>query len=122
MINNDRIVSITKIDLISNYGLMLVLSLGESAPEKIDAKDVDGNFVQATNNKTVLCSEPVKTFDFASTATAGTVYFVPALDYAGFTTNCSTPTVSGDTVAADGRSLYSATLSSGTVTFAKIGF
>jgi hypothetical protein len=122
MINNDRIVPITKIDLLSFYGLVLVLTGGESAPAKLDAIDTEGDFVQNTNSATVLCSEPVKSFNFGSSATAGTVYFIPALDYAGFTKTGATLTIAGATVEADGRTLYSATLSSGTLTFAKIGF
>ena len=121
MINNDRIVPITKIDLISMYGLVLVMSL-DSAPTKLDAADTAGDFSQTTNSATVICSEPVKSFNFGSSVTAGTVYFVPALDYAGFTKTGATLTIAGATVEADGRTLYSATLSSGTLTFAKVGF
>lgn len=120
MINNDRIVPVVKIDLISLYGL--ILKVGSVSVTALDATTVDGQFTQATNNATVLCSEPVKSFDFAETATAGTVYFVPALDYAGFTTAGAAATTAGVDVVADGVTLYSATLSSGTVTFAKIGF
>lgn len=121
MINNNRIVPITKIDLLSMYGLVLAISL-DSAPTKLDATDTAGDFSQTTNSATVLCSEPVKSFNFGSSVTAGTVYFVPAFDYAGFTKTGATLTIAGATVEADGRTLYSATLSSGTLTFAKIGF
>lgn len=121
MINNDRIVPITKIDLLSMYGLVLAMSL-DSAPTKLDATDTAGDFSQTTNSATVICSEPVKSFNFGSSVTAGVVYFVPALDYAGFTVNGAAATTAGATVEADGRTLYSATLSSGTLTFAKVGF
>lgn len=125
MINNDRIVPITAIDLISNYGLILAAAAAAAsgtAPTKIDATDTAGDFTQATNSATVIASEPVKAFNFASTATAGTVYFVPAYDYTGFQLNGTATTTAGATVAADGRTLYKATLSSGTVTIAKVGF
>lgn len=121
MINNDRIVPITKIDLLSMYGLVLAMSL-DSAPTKLDATDTAGDFSQTTNSSTVICSEPVKSFTFGSSVTAAVVYFVPALDYSGFTKTGATITTAGATVEADGRTLYSATLSSGTLTFAKIGF
>ena len=122
MINNDRIVPITKIDLLSFYGLVLVLTGGESAPTKLDATDTAGDFSQTTNSATVICSEPVKSFNFGSSVTAGVVYFVPALDYSGFTVNGAAATTAGATVEADGRTLYSAALASGTITIAKIGF
>jgi hypothetical protein len=121
MINNDRIVPITKIDLISMYGMVLATAL-DGAPTKLDATDTDGDFVQNTNNATVLCSEPVKSFNFGSSATAGTVYFVPAFDYVGFALNGTATETAGADVDADGRTLYSATLATGTITIAKIGF
>lgn len=124
MINNDRIVPITAIDLISMYGLILAAAAAAAsgtAPTKIDATDTVGDFSQTTNSATVLASEPVKTFNFGSSVTAATVYFVPAYDYAGFTKTSNTLTVSGD-VAADGRTLYKATLSTNTLTIAKVGF
>lgn len=121
MINNDRIVPITAVDLISMYGLILSLA-AETAPTAIDATDTAGDFVQSTNSSTVIASEPVKSFNFGSSVTAGTVYFVPAYDYTGFSINGTTATTAGDTVSADGRTLYSATLSSGTITVAKVGF
>ena len=120
MINNDRIVPITAIDLITMYGLVLKLAL-DSAPTKLDAADTAGDFSQATNSATVLCSEPVKALNFGSSVSAGTVYFVPALDYKGFTKTGATLTVTGD-VDADGRTLYSATLSTNALTIAKVGF
>lgn len=121
MINNDRIVPITAVDLLTMYGLVLAMAL-EAKPAKLDATDTDGDFVQATNSATVICSEPVKTFDFGSSVTAGTVYFVPAYDYAGFTKNGAAVTMAGVEVDPDGRTLYSATLASGTVTVAKVGY
>lgn len=125
MINNDRIVPITVIDLISMYGLVLAAAAAAAsgtAPTKLDAVTTDGQFEQGTNSATVLCSEPVKSFDFAATATAGTVYFVPAFDYSGFTLAGVATATAGATVEADGRTLYTATLSSGTITIAKVGF
>ena len=121
MINTDRIVPITAVDLISMYGLVLAVGL-DSAPTKLDATDTAGDFSQTTNSATVIASEPVKTFNFGSSVTAATVYFVPAYDYAGFTKTGATLTPAGVDVVADGRTLYSATLSTNTLTFAKVGF
>lgn len=124
MINNDRIVPITTVDLISMYGLILAASAAAAsgtAPTALDATDTAGDFAQSTNSATVLASEPVKTLNFGSSVTAATVYFVPAYDYAGFTKTGATLTVTGD-VAADGRTLYKATLSTNALTIAKVGF
>lgn len=124
MINTDRIVPITTVDLISMYGLILAAAAAAAsgtAPTALNATDTAGDFAQSTNSATVLCSEPVKAFNFGSSVTAATVYFVPAYDYAGFTKTGATLTVSGD-VAADGRTLYKATLSTNALTIAKVGF
>lgn len=121
MINNDRIVPIAALDLISMYGLILKLA-ASTAPDALDATDTEGDFTVSTNSKTYLASEPVKSLNFASTATAGTVYFVAAYDYEGFAINGTKATTTGATVAADGRTLFSATLASGTITIAKVGF
>lgn len=120
MINNDRIVPVTAVDLISLYGL--ILKVGDVSVTALDATTTDGQFSQATNSATVLASEPVKTFDFASGVTAGTVYFVPAYDYTGFTINGVATATTGATVNADGRTLYSATLADGAITIANVGF
>ena len=119
MINNDRIVPITKTDLLTNYGTML--KIANVSVTALDATDVNGDFEQTTNSATVICSEPVKSLNFGSSVTAATVYFVPAYDYKGFTKTSATLTVTGD-VTADGNTLYSATLSSNALTIAKVGF
>lgn len=119
MINQNRIVPITAVDLITMYGL--ILKVGSVSVTKL-AATAPGEFTQATNSATVLCSEPVKEFTFGADVSAGTVYFVPAYDYVGFKKTGATLTEAGATVDADGRTLYSATLSSGTLTFAKVGF
>lgn len=121
MINNDRIVPITVIDLISMYGLVLAMSL-DSAPTALEAIDTAGDFAVTTNSGTYLANEPVASLNFGSSVTAGTVYFVAAYDYTGFSINGTATDTAGVEVVADGRTLYSATLSSGTITIAKVGF
>ena len=49
------------------------------------------------------------------------VYFVPAFDFDGFYVSGTKKVLAGDDVDADGATLYTATLSDGTVTIAKIG-
>lgn len=123
MINDKRIVPITAIDLISNYGLILAAAAAAAsgtAPEKLAASDV-ATFSVSTNSKTYLAAEPVKSVNFGSSITACTLYFVPAYDYTGFTKDSATLTVTGD-VDADGKTLYKATLSTNALTIAKVGF
>lgn len=121
MINSERIVPITVIDLISMYGLILKLAAA-TAPEALAATTVLGDFTVSTNSKTYLATEPVRSLNFGSGVTAGTVYFVPAYDYTGFSLNGTATETAGEDVIADGRTLYSATLSSSTVTIATVGF
>lgn len=118
MINNERIVPVTQIDLISLYGL--ILKLAEStAPTALDATTSNGQFT-VSEAGTYIASEPVQTLNF--TAASGTVYFVPAYDYSGFTVNGTAVTPTGDEVLADDRTLYKAVLSGGAVTITQIGF
>ena len=123
MINDARIVPITAVDLISMYGFVLAAAAAAAsgtAPEKLAATDV-ATFEVDTNSKTYIASEPVKSLNFGSSITAGTIYFVPAYDFEGFTKTGATLTVTGD-VDPDSRTLYAATLSTNALTIAKVGF
>ena len=122
MINTERIVPMTATDLITNYGVILAAAAAAAsgtAPEKLTATN-PGEFSVTTASKTYLANEPVRTLNFGSSITANTTYFVPALDYKGFTKTSATLTVTGD-VAADGSTLYKATLSTNALTITKIG-
>ena len=122
MINANRIVPMTATDLITNYGVILAAAAAAAsgtAPEKLTATN-PGDFSVTTASKTYLANEPVKTLNFGSSITANTTYFVPALDYKGFTKTSATLTVTGDVVA-DGSTLYKATLSTNALTITKIG-
>ena len=117
MINNDRIVPIQKIDFLSLIGT--ILTLHGTSYAVLAASDVEGTFSVtgsgAAGNK--LAAQPVKTLDFASGVTSGTVYFVADYGYEGITVNGSTSYGDGSaTVKADGITLYKAVLSSGDVT------
>lgn len=120
MINNERIVPIQKCDLLTMYGLILTLT-EDTAPTKLTADEI-GTFTVSTNSATVIANEPVKTLDFASGVTAGTVYFVAAYDFAGFTIDGTATATTGDTIDANDVTLYSATLADSAITIAKIGF
>lgn len=118
MINPDRIVPITKIDRLSLIAETMLLA-GTSVT-KLDPSDVEGDFAMASGSGNKLCSQPLKSLNFGSGVTSAVIYFIPALDYEGFTKTSATLTVTGDVVA-DGVTLYTATLSTNALTIAKKG-
>ena len=122
MINTDRIVPVQATDLISLYAVILKQDSNNSGLTKL-AATAPGEFVQSTNSAVAIAAEPVTSLDFAATATAGTVYFVPALDFKGFSLAGVATDYSG-TINENGigSDLYKAVLSSGTITVSKIGF
>ena len=119
MINAERQVPVTEVSLLDIYFNVFAVAMGANAPEKLVAAN-PGEFTVAANSKVYLANEPVKTLNFGSGVSAGTVYFVPAYDYEGFALNGTATTTAGDEVKTSGYGLYSASLSSGTVTIAAI--
>lgn len=120
MINKDRTVPVTAIDLLSLYSV--ILKAAGTTVAAVDAANAEGNFVIEENPASaVIASEPVKSFDFAGTTDAAVVYFVPTYDYEGFKIDGAAVETAGVDVVADHANLYSATLATGTVTIAKIG-
>lgn len=118
MINANRIVPVQSTDLLSLYAT--ALKIVQVSVSKISASN-PGEFTQTTSGSSVFCDEPVKAFDFGESVSSALVYFVAAYDYEGFTVNGSPATTAGVSIEKDGSTLYTATLSSGTLTFAKIG-
>lgn len=125
MINTERIVPIQKTDFLSLIGT--VLTIANVSYTVLEASTIDGAFSVtgsgAAGNK--LANQPVQTLDFASGVTGGTVYFVPAFDFAGITVAGSAATIddSGlalDDIQPDGITLYKAVLSSGEVTLTAV--
>ena len=117
MINANKIVPVTKSDLLSilaNAALLAaktVTALTATAP---------GVFAISENPATdvTICNEPVKSFDFASGSSAATIYFIADYDYQGFKVAGVAVTTSGAEVDANSATLYKATLSSGAVAIA----
>ena len=124
MINTERIVPVVSIDLISLYGLILKQdTTNNSSLTALDASD-PGVFQIKSGSAPLLADEPAVTIDIdatASSVSACTVYFVPALDYKGFTIDGAKVTPTG-AVDADGRTLYKAVLATGAITITKVGF
>lgn len=125
MVNNDRIVPIQKIDFLSMIGT--ILTLNSTSFSVLAASDVEGDFSVtgsgAAGNK--LANQPVKTLDFASGVTSGTVYFVAAFDFAGITVAGAAATIDDSGLALadikpDGITLYKAVLGSGEVALSAV--
>lgn len=119
MINTDRIVPITAVDLISMYGLILKQTITDL--EAVASDTVEGDFVIAKDGQ-LLANEPVKTVDFATGATDVSLYFVAGYDFTGFTLDGGTVTVDGDEISKDGKTLYLAILAGGAINIEKVGF
>ena len=121
MINKDRIVPIQKMDLLTMVGTILNL---HGTSYAVISSDVEGNFEVtgsgAAGNK--LANQPVKTLDFKSGVTSGTVYFVAAYDFAGIKVAGAAATIADGsaTVNPDGVTVYSAALASGEVTITAV--
>lgn len=119
MINMDRIVPVMRSDLITLLGTMM--KLAGTTVTAVEAADV-ATFDMTSGSGNVIANEPVRTFNFGSAVTAAVVYFIPDYDYQGFSVNGTAVTTSGAEVVPDGCTLYTATLASGAVTIAKVGF
>ena len=127
MINSNRIVPVLKTDLISLYSVILKQASGNSGLAKLSADTIEGDFSVKTNSAVLLADQPVKSLDFdatASSVSAGTVYFVAAYDYEGFTIDgvAEEPADGSVEVEADDSTLYKAVLASGDITITKVGF
>jgi hypothetical protein len=115
MVNNDRIVSVTKTDLLSLVGT--ILGLNGTSYNVLAASDVEGNFAVTGSGAAgnLLANQPVKTVDFGENVTTATLYFVAGYDFVGFTNNGSAATIASGSVEVkpDGATLYKAARASG---------
>lgn len=122
MINTNRIVPVTKIDLLTLYSMILLQDSNNSSLAKLAASDTQGNYsVSATGVK--LCDQPVKSVNFGSGITSATIYFVAGFDYEGFTKTSNTLSITSPSggVQKDGHTLYKAVLSTNALTITQVG-
>lgn len=113
MINNDRIVPVQKIDLLSLYGTILGI-LGDEY-KVLQTTNVLGDFIVEEDDKLYLANQPVKTLDFADGVESATVYFIPDYAFAGFSINGTATEVETE-IKPDGVTLYVAELKNSAVT------
>lgn len=122
MINKDRIVPIESMDFLSLVGT--IFGINGTSYAIIQSTDVEGAFEVtgsgAAGNK--LCGQPLKSLDFKSGVTSGTVYFVADYHYEGFKIAGTDTAIesSGDEVIADGITLHKAVLGSGKITVTQL--
>lgn len=126
MINENRIVPVTKTDLLSLYSVILKQDSNNSGLAKLVSSDIVGNFEIKTNSAVLIADQPVVSCDIdatASSVTAATLFFVADNAYSGFSIDgvAVTPAEGSAAVVADG-SLYKAVLATGAITITKIGF
>ena len=119
MININRVVPVQATDLITLYSR--IFAIAGTTITAINANGADGDFTVSSAPNALLCAEPVASLDFAAAVTSATVYFAPAYNYSGFSVAGAAVETAGATVENDPGAFYSATLSGGTVTIAKIG-
>lgn len=120
MINENRIVPVTAVDLISLYGLILSQNGDNAGLTSLEATGA-GEFTITDGTNVLIANEPVKVCDVAEDVTAATIYFVPAYNFAGFTLNGVAAEIDAE-IEADGRTLYKAVLATGVITVTKVGF
>lgn len=125
MINTNRIVPVQKTDFLTLIGT--ILNIANVSYTALDATDIVGDFSVTGSGAagTKLATQPVKTLDFASGVTGGTVYFVPAYDFVGITVAGAAPTwdtssLENDDVLPDGITLYKAVFGSAKVTLTAV--
>ena len=118
MLNSDRIVPVTAVDLLTLYSV--ALAAGSVTLTKLAASNpAEFTLTAAPDSGSVFAAEPVKKFNFGSGVSAATVYFVPSYDFEDFYINGTAANVEG--VTPDGRTLYLATLATGAVTISQVG-
>jgi hypothetical protein len=122
MVNNDRIVPIQKIDLLSMIGT--VLTIANVNFTVLASTDILGNFSVTGSGAAgnFLANQPIQTLDFAEGVTSATVYFVAGYDFGGFTINGEAAAAGSGSidVAPDGVTLYKAVLGSNKVTVSAV--
>ena len=119
MINNDRIVPVTKIDLLSLYATMLKIAGQDVAI--LEAANVDGDFVLQPAlgaSGLYLANQPVKSIELGE-STDCSIFFVAAYNYSGFTADGAAVEAEG-VVIPDDSTLYMAALSSGSITITNV--
>lgn len=123
MINTKRIVPVQATDLLTLYGTILKFVLAQdSGTITAVAAEAPGVFKLTSGSGNLIANEPVKSLDFGESVSSAVVYFVADYSFEGFSIAGVAATPSGADIDNDAATLYTATLSSGAITIAKVGF
>jgi len=116
MINNDRIVPITAISLLDIYGSVCKQMAAAQSIDmvKLSISGAPGIF-EVEEAGVYFCDEPVKHLEIAAAADPTGVFFVPAYDFEGISIGGVEQDLTAYDIQPDGRSLYQAQASSGSV-------
>lgn len=116
MVNNNRIVPVQKIDLLSLYAT--VYNMTHETPINIlESETVDGQF-DVTEAGTYIANQPVKTMSLPAEGGA-LVFFVTDYDFDGFYVNDAKVEVSAG-IKNDATTLYVAQSANGAVTITAV--
>lgn len=117
----DRIVSFLKTNVLSFLRAALVAA-GKTITNLTATAPGVFSVTASISTDYGLATEPLKKLNFGSSATAGTVVFIPAYDFDGFYLNgvYEEPADGSDDVDANGTDIYKAVLSSGDITITKL--
>ena len=110
MINKNRIVPVTKTDLLTLYATMFMLS-GQSNAKTFKANDVEGNYDISEDDGQGFLDQPVKSIRFLNAPNNLSVFFVASYDFEGITLegnpiNWESEGLTPDDIVADGATLY----------------
>lgn len=120
MINNERIVPVTRTDLLSLYATVLKQNADNAALEVLKSGDVIGNFKIEDGTNPLIADQPVVTCDIASGVDA-TIYFIADPHYIGFSVDGAVVETTGDTVEAKNATLFKAVVTGGAVAITNMG-
>lgn len=112
MVNKDRIIPVTKVDLLSLYATVIntMLSMQSEPLElKIFSSTVDGKFEITESDFAGICNQPVKAINAAPNI-AGMVFFIPDYTYEGIYIDGELVEADGDAVDPSSANLYRAVI------------
>lgn len=108
MINKDRIIPITKCDLLSMFGTImnLIAMVNEGEPaDIIEASTIDGDYVIRSVARGAFLDQPVKSITFEAGAADGAMFFVPDYTFEGIYVNGEKVDIGAD-IDASSSNLY----------------
>ena len=118
MINNDRIVPVQRIDLLSLYATMLKIAGHDF--DLLSAATIDGQFeIPSDASGALFANQPVKSVELGD-AESLAMYFVADYSFSGFTYDGDAVPTTGDDIVPDACTLYYAESGVGGITITNV--